>query len=255
MVNAVAVDVGNSSIKLAVSKQDRLQIARLGENFASEDIASFVSHQKVTNPHFFVCSVNLLTASRFEAAANKAFPDSTLTLIDHTAISLEIDVDMDTVGIDRLVAAWAARERNPETDLIVVDAGTAVTVDLVRNNRFCGGLIFPGPTTSFEALAAQTDALPDLSNMWKDVATVGVDKIQIGKNTRAAILAGVHQHFICGLETLVNRLQTQHTDGKVICTGGILKSCTECLPDEWNYVEGLVLNGILSIARRQASDE
>ena len=74
------------------------------------------------------------------------------------------------VGIDRLLAALAAdRLRQRDRAAIVVDLGTAITVDLVEaDGAFAGGAILPGIATSARALAEQTDALPqvDSSSSW-----------------------------------------------------------------------------------------
>src|SRR5207244_770071 len=66
------------------------------------------------------------------------------------------------VGIDRLLNAVAANTRRAaEQPVVIADAGSAVTVDLVdKSGAFRGGAIFPGLRLMSEALHAYTAALP-----------------------------------------------------------------------------------------------
>ena len=60
------------------------------------------------------------------------------------------------VGADRLVVSCAARMLFPDDpSLIVIDSGTALTFDCVSGGAYLGGLIFPGPVTALDALAAE----------------------------------------------------------------------------------------------------
>jgi len=66
------------------------------------------------------------------------------------------------VGTDRLAAAVAAnRLRATGQPAIIIDAGTAITVDVVsESGAYVGGAILPGLAMAARALAEQTDALP-----------------------------------------------------------------------------------------------
>ena len=256
MVGIVAVDIGNSSIKLALAGQSEQGICRLEDGFAANEIAEFVSASGSKNLRWFVCSVNRQAYQKLVTAVESLYPDSTIVELTHEHVPLKINIDEPSkAGIDRLVAAWAARGSFEDDTLIVVDAGTAVTVDVVQKDQFSGGLIFPGPTTSLAALGSQAEALPDLANSWNEFADHDMQNIDIGKDSEPAILLGVHQHFFCGLQSLVNRLALQHPGSKVICTGGILNRCRGLVDSEWIFVESLVLDGVSSIARLQTSDK
>jgi type III pantothenate kinase len=93
------------------------------------------------------------------------------------------------VGIDRLVAALAAdRLRRPNRAAIVVDLGSAITVDLVdADGAFCGGAILPGIAMSVRALAEHTDALPHVPMDHLDHQPA-----VIGKSTVPAIQSGIY---------------------------------------------------------------
>lgn len=107
-----------------------------------------------------------------------------------------------TVGADRLFAARGAIEALG-TSVLVVDAGTALTVDAVEHvpdgvARFLGGAIAPGPTLMAEALASGAARLP-LVEPRPAVAA-------LGRDTRAAIEAGVVVGFRGAAGELVRRI-------------------------------------------------
>ena len=89
-----------------------------------------------------------------------------------------------TLGLDRLAAAIGACELFPGKDLLVIDAGTAITFDLIENNgTFKGGNISPGLRSRFRALHEFTKKLPLLEETEEYPV--------IGQTTEEAIRAGV----------------------------------------------------------------
>ena len=65
-----------------------------------------------------------------------------------------------TLGADRLAAAVGAWAMYPDSDVMVVDFGTAITIDYVVGGAFVGGNISPGVSTRFRSLADYTACLP-----------------------------------------------------------------------------------------------
>lgn len=98
------------------------------------------------------------------------------------------------VGPDRLVNAYGAA-RLHGAPVVVVDCGTATTVDAVdANGAFVGGAIAPGMLLGMEALAAGTARLPRVDARAQETA--------IGRDTASAIRAGTvlgHRILVEGL--------------------------------------------------------
>ncbi|MCD6169059.1 MAG: type III pantothenate kinase [Candidatus Latescibacteria bacterium] len=119
----------------------------------------------------------------------------------------------ETVGIDRLLAALAAYKSHG-APLIVIDVGTAVTIDVVSaTGEFLGGIIAPGPRICAEALAEKTSLLPQIE--------LQPPSELIGRSTEEAIRSGV----VCGtaelVDGLVRRIKRQMEGStKVVGTGG-----------------------------------
>ncbi len=119
-----------------------------------------------------------------------------------------------TVGPDRLVNTVGAHDRHGG-NLIVVDFGTATTLDVVgADGAYVGGVIAPGVNLSLEALHMAAAALPhvDISRPAKVVGT----------NTVACMQSGVYWGYIGLVEGIVGRIRSERQRPmKVIATGGL----------------------------------
>ena len=271
----VAVDIGNSRIKMGtfVCATLRAQLsssAGLPEptgtfdipiNLAGEfDLDRLVTwcHQHVREPTMWlVGSVHrgawdrLATAIEGWAAQSKVSCEvRRLTYFD---LPLEIRVDEPSrVGIDRLLGAVAAnRLRDPRRPAVVVDLGTAITVDLIEaDGAFAGGAILPGIAMSARALAEQTDALPKLP-----LTELNEPPNALGKSTTAAIEAGLFWGTVGAIRELIARLSTTLvTQPEVFLTGGASRHVAELLRNDAaqavQHVPHLVLSGIAIVAER-----
>ncbi len=248
----IAVDIGNSSIKIAVERSQTdqrwstISIIRESEPFELD---------LTVEPAFWsVCSVNQSRDTEFAdwIAANR--PNDKWHLITDSDVELKSNVESRSqVGRDRLVAAWMAIQLNDGSGPVaVIDAGTAVTVDLVDSNgRFQGGAIFPGAVTTLRNLSDSTDALPDLSNR-KYLELLGnVNGEVLGKSTFTAIVKGVHQCQIGGIKHIVDQYQERISETlEVYATGGGITDLQAGLPGSWNIVPDLVLRGAKLIGRK-----
>jgi type III pantothenate kinase len=141
----------------------------------------------------------------------------TLHLDSHADVPIPVAVDVpERVGLDRLLNALAARARvGPGRAAIIVDAGTAVTVDLLdASGVFAGGAIAPGLSLLPRALHHYTTTLPLL-------AELPAAPPLPGRNTQAAMQAGVVWMFGGGVRELVERLADACAgEPTVLVTGG-----------------------------------
>jgi type III pantothenate kinase len=163
--------------------------------------------------------------------------------LSHTDFALRIDVERpDRVGADRLAAAAAANSlRSAECSAIVIDSGTAITVDGVsREGVFLGGAILPGRKLSSQALSSGTDLLPLVSP-----AADALPKIALGRSTDEAIQSGLFWGTVGALRELVRRITDElDADPQLFVTGGDMQSFVGVLGDEVRYVPHLVLTGV-----------
>jgi len=143
------------------------------------------------------------------------------------------------VGADRIAGAIGATLRRPATNTIVVDCGTATTLDLITaGGDYLGGAILPGVGISVETLAGRTAKLPTVEITRPAVA--------LGRSTIESIQSGVYYGHAGAIRRLVDEL-TREAFGveprSIIGTGGFARLLEpENLFDE--IVPELVLLGL-----------
>jgi type III pantothenate kinase len=141
------------------------------------------------------------------------------------------------VGADRIVNGIAAYEKYHDA-CIVVDFGTATTIDLIsKKGEYVGGAIAPGLSISLEALFQRASKLPRIEIV-KPSAVVG-------RNTVHSIQAGIFYGYVGLVDGLVERIRKEHgIEANVVATGGLAPLvASECSSisevDEFLTLEGL----------------
>ncbi|WP_018147166.1 type III pantothenate kinase [Henriciella marina] len=147
------------------------------------------------------------------------------------------------VGADRLVAAIGAHIAYPGP-LIVIDSGTATTLDIVGpDGGFEGGIISPGINLSMRALHDAAAQLPR-------IAIQRPEKI-IGDSTVAAMQTGVFWGYIDLIDGLVRRVKDEYARPMtVIATGGVASLFEGASSTIDHYDQTLMESGLLEIYRR-----
>ena len=152
----VAVDVGNSAIKLAwplvtndTEDAGVRTFSALRNRLATENLRAVCKAWNATRPvdrkltRWRTASVNRPASERLRKTIGNRFPDHVWKELTRTELPFELNIrNSETVGIDRLLGALTINATGAKT-VISVDAGSAVTVDLVRDGRFCW-TILPG---------------------------------------------------------------------------------------------------------------
>lgn len=122
-----------------------------------------------------------------------------------------------TLGADRLAAAtaaWIIYGQPQHRSVLVVLAGTALTIEVIdEHGCYQGGVIAPGPLLMRQALTQGTAQLPEVPLEWPPTP--------IGRSTQTAIQAGLLYGFVESVRGLLRRLtQTLSTSPMVILSGG-----------------------------------
>jgi type III pantothenate kinase len=137
-----------------------------------------------------------------------------LWLDEHTPIPIRSEYETKaTLGKDRIAAAVGANYLQQERNLLVIDAGTAITYEVIESSGvYRGGNISPGLTTRFRALNAYTKCLP----LVKEKNEVPL----VGTSTESAILAGVINGIVYEMDGFIDTLRAIYGDVFVFLTGG-----------------------------------
>ncbi len=253
-IDLIAINVGNT--RTQVARFDAGEVAR-SDRFVNDDLAAVA--EAITREW---AHVDQSRAAIVMASVNPAASDAIASMIEDQLslhvyrvgvdlpIPLSVVLDPETItGTDRLLNAVAAFDRIKQA-CIVVDAGTAVTVDFVDGEgTFHGGAIAPGARMQLRALHDNTSALPDIE-------FAAPDKEAFGRSTSQAMLRGVY-HGIVGL---VRRLAEVYAESygaypTIIATGGDAEVLFE--GDELidRIVPDLTLLGIAAAARHALASE
>lgn len=164
--------------------------------------------------------------------------------------SYHIDIDVPdprSLGADRAVNAVAGHAKYPG-DLIIIDFGTATTLDVIDfNGAYKGGIIATGINLSLDALVNNTAKLPRIA------IEVPASKSVIGTNTEDQMLIGVFWGYVAMMEGLIARMRSEiGRPAKVVATGGLAVLFDEA-SELFDAVDSdLTLDGLAILAERAA---
>lgn len=220
----LAIGIGNTSIKVGIfdgeSLVGTLQIASIVHRLPDEYaliILGLLKLKKIDpeqiNEAAMWCTVPALMPS-FEELLQRHFKIQPLVVAAGIKTGIKIRMDNPReVGSDRISNAVAAHAlyKGP---VIIVDMGTATTIDTVsKNGDYLGGAIAPGIMMSAEALFTRPAQLYRVS--------INAPKKAIGTNTATAMQSGIIYGYAALVEGMVSRIQQELTaPAKVIATGG-----------------------------------
>jgi type III pantothenate kinase len=150
----------------------------------------------------------------------------------------------ETLGTDRIAAVAGAYASFPQSDILVIDAGTAITFDLLNGTRYSGGNISPGIEMRFKALNNFTGRLP-LVNRSEGFSSPG-------KNTNDAIIAGVITGVTYEINEYIRTFKKEHKNLKVIITGGDSEFLKDRISYRTFYMPDIVIDGLNYILEHNA---
>jgi type III pantothenate kinase len=151
----------------------------------------------------------------------------------------------ETLGKDRIAALVGASQYYRGNPKLVIDAGTAITIDyLNEKNEFEGGNISPGIQTRFNSLHQNTNQLPLLKIEPKTAF--------LGKNTKEAICSGVQNGVTFEIDQYINHFSTINNNTKTILTGGDADFFAKNLKNPIFVDLNLVLTGLNTILEYNA---
>lgn len=239
----LVVDIGNSSTWMARWHREAVTAQVSAPTHDADAVRG--SFTKLTEsfpnsrPAAVVVSAVVKSAQqRMSELVAETIEREALVIGQNIPIPIELEgVDPTTVGADRLCAA-AAAYHVLNAPCIVVDFGTAVTVDLVsEEGHFLGGAILPGLQMQARALHEYTDALPQVPP--------GLPETPYGKNTIEAIQTGIGRGLAGSVRWLVEAYATAlNRWPQVVATGGDLVTMAKQCDFLDSLVPDLTLRGV-----------
>ena len=239
----VVADVGNSTLKLVLFRDDKADFTLAVE--PEEHHVAAALHKlrralKRTTPWvIYTTAVNRVhLAVLQEQAEQQAFEVVTLT---NKPFHARTDCNLEQLGGDRLAAIEAyLLEYGEETGTgIVADFGSATTIDVIEKNYHRGGYILPGLETSLRALADHTELTRQAHQLFADARPA------CALTTEQAIARGILHSQVAYIRSLCASLTTS----RLVISGGLGQYAMPYL-DNAIYDPVLVAKGMRALILR-----
>ena len=246
----IAVDIGNSCLKCGVLYPDGVGApvtlrlpskgTRLSKSFLHELFCLTMADGYRLPIIWRIAPTGRFPWQVLREEILKLRPRDQFKPVTQKQIPLKIDADVPgKVGIDRLLAALGATKRFNDWTMLIVDAGTAITIDVVQDQTFCGGAILPGLTALLETYPRISEKLPLVP-----LRSI-TESVYPGKNTEEAVLHGIYWGTIGAIRQFY---EMRFTDARLVLTGGdaeyLFPGLAGVIPQRVVLSSNLVLEGI-----------
>ena len=233
----LVIDIGNTQIKTAVF-EDNILIFK--DQFQSEQVVSkilstaeqynidhaIISHVAQLNPEVLAELSQIVNLIELNADTKLPFLNKYLT--------------PNTLGVDRLALIAGAISQFPKKNVLVIDAGSCITLDLIDEfGHYYGGDISPGIEMRYKAVNNYTANLPLLSK------TESVPKL--GNSTENAIHRGILNGVIQEIEGVIDQYKKKYQHLTVVLTGGDTIFLAKNLKSSIFAIPNFLLEGLNSI--------
>ncbi|MCL6294121.1 type III pantothenate kinase [Jejuia spongiicola] len=206
------IDVGNTYVKLAVFKADRLKkkdVIKL-ENLIVYIDSLKKEYKSITK--VIIASVGKLKNKDISYIA-KHYKSLILLNSDTKLPFKNLYSTPKTLGIDRIALVSASVNQFPKKNVLIIDAGTCITYDFITDsNDYLGGAISPGIRMRYKSLSNLTANLPLLETE--------IPNSIIGNSTNDSIHSGVVNGILKEIDGVIKEYEEKYSDLTVILTGG-----------------------------------
>lgn len=207
----LVIDIGNTYVKLAVFKQDTIVESKIVSNHFAGTILELL-RQFCSIKQCIISSVRSDSSDIINTLKNVGIPFLILNPSLHLPFSIQYHTP-ETLGNDRIAAVAGAFALYPDSDIFIIDAGTAITFELItKDEGYLGGTISPGLEMRYKALHTFTDRLPMQSK--KEHYNF------IGQSTTEALVSGVQNGLVFEIEGYLTKISKNYPQIIVLLTGG-----------------------------------
>lgn len=202
------LDIGNTLAKVALIQDQETIFSKSYKELTLMDLDAILSSY---SPQKAIASiVGKIRPELINLIQSRV---TTIILDPSTPIPLKNQYSTpETLGYDRIAVAVGANSLYPSKNVLIIDAGTAITYDLVTSDSvYLGGAISPGISLRFSALNSHTAKLPLLEKTGNYPL--------IGQSTNECILSGVLNGVIAEIDAYIDNVKNTYPVETVL-TGG-----------------------------------
>lgn len=203
-------DIGNSQYKISIFEKDTMLENNYLREICYEKLNLLIKKHSIKKVIF--CDTRSVDIEKIKTK----LPEDLffLNLTHTTPLPIKINYQTPkTLGKDRIAAAVGAYHLFPSRNNLIIDIGTAITIDfLSEENIFEGGVISPGQELRFRALHEFTGKLP--------LEKPSKEEILSPKTTSKAIQQGVQNGIVFEINEYIRRYKEKYENLNVIITGG-----------------------------------
>lgn len=245
----IFIELGNTRLKLATSQTEDYQYMGAYEHTADieQTLVDVLEVDLEDVENVYVCSVaGSVSNAKITQVIQSIFqiyPTFLSTQPESCGITCGYD-KFDELGVDRWMAIIGACGHSSQPT-IIVDAGTALTVDMVIDKKHHGGFIVPGLGLMRRSLFAGTEIAD------KPIETqVDTEMSLLATNTSTAIAGGSLLMVSAFINTLVHNLEMEMGRRfKCIGTGGDFEVIMPMLEKQFDYIHDLTLIGMIEMIK------
>ncbi len=224
--SSLFIDIGNSAVKWRTYDSE---VSTQGVDLFSLELLPKVDSVWVGA----VAHLNIVQAIKTQFSNVKLVEP----LKQYGRLTLSYD-DPSKLGVDRFLAMLAALECFPNSPLLVIDAGSAVTFDVIdAKGMHQGGLIMPGLKALRESFAKFSTN--DLS----------INTSELKNSTEGAWQSGTHAMLVSAVNSQIHNFELKYPGGVITICGGIVKEIIKELPVSVKSFDNLVLDGLESYSQ------
>jgi len=237
-MDALYLDIGNTSLKLAVPEEDGWKV--LWHQRFENDIETFSELLKKS----FDSGTGVVYTSSVRKDITRKVEEATPGLNIQVLTTSQIPEQfinystIHTLGLDRFLGCLGAYKLSNKCGVVVIDTGSACTVDFMdKDGIYQGGVIMPGMDILKKSIRRYLPELPDVDSTMPDTWP--------GKSTQDSLRLGVNGMFSTAIESWIVKFKSMDDDAAIFITGGnsreiqLLLTEMECTHHENLQFEGM----------------
>lgn len=233
----LVIDQGNTRTKIAIYQSNNMLECISIENDLSAEVVNQLQYKH--SPQNAILSS--VTKDRNILDLLRKSSIKTIELTETTTLPFKnLYTSRATLGKDRLAAVAGAFHQYPNRNCLIIDAGTAITYDIItETGEYLGGSISPGLQTRFKALHTFTSKLP-LVEVNPSLGITGAD-------TYSSINSGVYYGVLFEIDGFISLYKKYYQDLFVFLTGGDALVLEKNIKNSIFVDQNIVLSGLNSL--------